>query len=132
MTELENEIERLRRHIEKGFTPDSRDVRVLLAEYGRINAELDRLTTPQNSEHVSGEPVLIWKFGRPFCVQRTTLPGEKWTPLPTPKEAPCEKPVCTLCNGSGETPIMQDHGGVMDGQPEQYEPCSLCQKEGKA
>lgn len=77
-------IERLRRHVEEGFTPNHSDVYVLLAEY-------DRLTTPQDpSAHKAGEMVLAWYSGYPYCVAANICPDEQWTPLPTPKEAPCE------------------------------------------
>lgn len=85
MTETEQAIERLRHWI------DDDDIRALLAEYDRIKAELDRLTTLRPaSEHDGKTPVLIWSYGKAICILDRTLSCNMWTPLPTPKEAPCE------------------------------------------
>lgn len=53
----------------------------------QAEAELARLTTPRSEDRVGGDPVLVWRRGKPFCIARTVLPEEEWTPLPKPKEA---------------------------------------------
>lgn len=83
-SETDRAIERIRQDAPPW---GAEDVRTLLTEYDRIKAELARLATLQTTPKIGGEKVLIWRSGEPFCIERTVLTGEMWTPLPTPKEA---------------------------------------------